>query len=142
VVNRTPQWVLDLKEVRPAPGAVLSLEKYREGFSTITEVNREFVDPEKLQPGDIADFRQFWITVHIPENAAAGTYHSTVTITPGNAPATTLKLTVTVPSFDLLPPPFEYSVYYPTMLDHEGLSAGQRDKYNPITDEQYLAECR
>jgi hypothetical protein len=55
---------------------------------------------------------------------------------------TTLTLEVTVPSFDLLPPNFQYSVYYPIHLERPDTTSAEREKYHPITEQQYLAESR
>ena len=108
-------------------------------YTKTNRLSREAVDRDTLQPGDIKDFRQFWLTVHIPQDARAGMYHGAITITAANAPATTLTLKVTVPSFDLRPPQFEYSVYYPVSLER---ADGQKPPYPPVTEQQYLAECR
>ena len=80
--------------------------------------------------------------MQVPADAKSGTYQGDVTITAASAGATTLTLEVTVPTFDLLPPPFEYSVYYPTLLLEDSMSEAQIAKYHPLTDELYLAEMR
>ena len=41
----------------------------------------------------------------------------------------------------LLLPRFEYSVYWQTMLGRPETTHAHREKYNPITAQQYLAEC-
>jgi hypothetical protein len=89
---------------------------------------REPVDTETLQPADINKRQQFWLTVHVPDNAAAGVYKAPIKIVPRNAAIRELVLEVTVPGFDLLAPRFEYSVYYAV---------------NDIAnEEQYLSELR
>ena len=143
IIDHLPKYYreLEVETVGPSENPI-SLAEYQAGNSKINELVKELIDTETLQPGDIEDFRQFWLTVRVPEDAGSGIYHGTVTITAENGATTNLTLEVTVPSFDLLPPRFEYGAYYPTELDREELSDGQRDRYNPITAEQYLAECR
>ena len=62
--------------------------------------------------------KQFWLTVKVPEGAAAGTYSSKVTVSPANARAAEIELKVTVLPFTLRKPEKVYSVYYygPTMF--------------------------
>ena len=119
-----------------------TLAEYRAGHSKINQLVKELIDTETLQPGDVEGFQQFWLTVHVPGNARAGSYRGEVTITAANAKPTTLTIEVTVPSFDLLPPAFEYSVYCPTYLDSEDMTDARREQLHPITEQQYLAECR
>ena len=143
IINHTPKYYRELEdETVGPPDARHPVEEYRSGHSKINSLAKELIDTPTLQPADIADFRQFWLTVHVPEDASSGTYRGQVTITAANASPTTLSLEVVVPSFDLLPPPFEYSAYYPTMLDRPDFAAAQRDRYHPITEQQHLAECR
>lgn len=142
IVDKHPKWVTEItEEAWKAPGGV-SLEEYKAGYSKINQLVKELIDTDTLQPGDVDDFQQFWLTVHIPKDAKAGVYKGDVTITATNAEPSTLALEVTVPSFDLLPPPFEYSVYYPTQLERPDTTDDQRQRYNPITEQQYLAENR
>ena len=139
VIDHTPAWVRDMKgETHNGH----PLAEYQAGHSKINRLFKELVDTDTLQPADVAHRQQFWLTVHVPKDAKSGTYSGKVTITAANAPAKALTLQVTVPSFDLLPPAFEYSVYYPTMLERPDMTNDQREKYHPITDQQYLAECR
>ena len=77
-------------------------------------------DGPDLKPVDIpADsFKQFWLTVKIPATAAPGTYSTSVTVAPDNAPAAAIELAVTVLPFALLKPGKIYSIYHygPTMF--------------------------
>ena len=143
IVDQTPKWVQELTEppIRP-DGTPVSLDEYKAGRSRINRLVKELIDTPDLQPADIDDFRQFWLTVHVPADAKSGSYRGKVTITAANASATTLTLEVRVPPFDLLTPPFEYSAYYPTELEWPETTDQQRQRYNPITEQQYLAECR
>ena len=142
IVDHMPKYYRELKaEDWEHPGGG-SLEAYKAGHSKINLLVKELIDTDTLQAADIEDFRQFWLTVRVPEDAKSGTYQGTVTITAANASTTTLTLEVTVPTFDLLVPQFEYSVYYPTALDRPELHQTLKDRYNAITEQQYLAECR
>ena len=142
IVDHTPKWVLDMPgEFAGGPNRI-PIAKYRAGHSKINKLVKELIDTNTLQPGDVEDAQQFWLTVHVPQDARSGTYRGEVTITAANAKPTTLTLEVAVPTFDLQPPPFEYSAYYPTQLDRTDTTDAQREKYHPITEEQYLAEAR
>ncbi len=110
------------------------------GYTRRNRLTREAVDTKELQPADIEQRRQFWITVHMPDGAAAGTYTANVRITANNAPATELKLEVTVPDFELLLPMFEYSIYWPVHLKQFGWPTAI--PYGAVSEEQYLAEAR
>ena len=142
IVDKFPKWVTELKEESWKAPFGHSLQEYKAGRSKMNRLNKELIDTDTLQPADITDFRQFWLTVHVPRDAKSGTYRGEVTITAAGADATTLTLEVTVPSFDLLPPNFQYSVYYPTMLERPEMTSDQREKYHPVTEQQYLAESR
>lgn len=96
-------------------------------------------DAAELQPVTIKRRKQFWITVHVPENANPGTHRATLRIAPQNAEPCELALQIEVYPFVLLPPMLEYSMYYPTYL----LLPGQkRERFNQVTDEQYVLELR
>ena len=143
IIDHTPKYYRELTKepIRP-DGTPAPLAQYKAGHSKINRLVKELIDTDTLQPAGIEDFRQFWLTVHVPQDAKSGTYRGQVKITAANAAATTLTLQVTVPSFDLLPPTFEYSVCYPTHLEWPYTTDHEREKYHPITDRQYLAESR
>ena len=143
VEDRMQKWVQKLTKGGTRPdGQEVPLAEYQAGYSKTNQLFKELIDTDTLQPGDIEDFRQFWLTVQVPKDAKSGTYRGKVTITAASAGATTLTLEVTVPTFDLLPPQFEYSVYYPTLLLEDSMSESQIAKYHPLTDALYLAEMR
>ena len=98
---------------------------------------RDPVDTATLQSADIQARRQFWLTVHVPDTAKAGVYRTAVKIVPANAPARQLKLELTVPGFELRPPEFEYSVYYPSNLEGTDIGSGRGAV---LTDQQYRAD--
>jgi len=139
IIDHTPKYFRELKKAPiGSDGKEVSLAEYKAGHSKMNVLAKELIDTDTLQPGDIEDFRQFWLTVHVPAGAKSGTYRGEVTITAAGAEATVLRLAVTVPTFDLLAPAFEYSVYYPTLMAGGGSSA----RHNAITEAQYVAECR
>ena len=35
----------------------------------INKLVKELIDTDKLQPADIEDLRQFWLTMHVPSDA-------------------------------------------------------------------------
>lgn len=141
IIEGPPKWIAEYDPDSWNPAGSVRLEDYIAGHSKTNRLNKELVDTDTLQAADIEDYRQFWLTVHVPADAKSGTYQGDVTITTANAPATTLALEVKVPSFDLLPPPFQYSIYYPTQLEGPKTTDAQRERYNPLTEQQYLAEC-
>ena len=101
-------------------------------------------DSAVLQPVDIApgERRQFWVTLHVPENTPPGAYRGAVTFKNAEETCAELPVTVEVLPFDLLPPEnFLSSIYYKGQLGPNGaIGAGNySDSKNP---EQYLAEMK
>ncbi len=78
-------------------------------------------DAQDLQPVDLPaqSSREFWVTVHVPAKAAAGTYAGRITFTSA-AGTTELPLTVKVHPFDLEPSRLIYSIYYRASLSPDG----------------------
>ncbi|MDP7397628.1 MAG: hypothetical protein QF541_12220 [Lentisphaeria bacterium] len=142
IIDRPQKWATEITEENWDHSGGHTLEEYQNGYTKTNELNKELIDTNTLQPADITGSRQFWLTLHVPEDAKSGSYRGDVTITAANAESATLTLEVTVPSFDLLPPQFEYSIYYPTQLERPTTTDGQREKYHPVTEQQYLAENR
>jgi hypothetical protein len=96
------------------------------------------VDADELQPVGIpADtLKQFWITIHIPEDCEGGRYEGKVQLRSAGASAE-LPLTVTVHPFDLQPSRLIYSIYYRAKLspdDRPTITSELR------SEEQYRAE--
>lgn len=114
---------------------------HERAYTKTNRLTREAVDTQDLQPVDIEDLRQFWITVHVPPDATPGAYSATVRVRPQNAAASELELQLTVPSFELLPPMFEYSIYYPASLGPD-LEPDDPRAYGSLAEEQLLAELR
>lgn len=97
-------------------------------------------DAGSLQPLDIPKRRQFWLTVHVPENAAPGTYRTTVRVIPAHSPALILQLEVEVYPFKLTKPILEYSIYYPAWL--ESHHPDQSGRFGYLTNQQYVKEIK
>ena len=98
-------------------------------------------DTAELRPVMIQRRKQFWITVHVPVDAAAGSYSTKVRIIPGNSDASELTLNVEVYPFDLLAPMKEYCMYYPVYLGRN-LPRDNPSSFADRTEQQYLAELR
>ncbi len=56
--------------------------------------------------------KQFWVTVHVPANAAFGTYRGKIELRAGGKLIEALPLELDVLAFDLAPNPLESSVYF------------------------------
>ncbi len=144
----TLNWVLlhdpDLLKVldQPDPVVATSTAPSELAYVKTTVFTREPIDTPTLQPADIDDRRQFWLTVHVPKTARAGVYTGSLKITCENAPKKELSLKLTVPDFDLPPPAFEYSVYYPAWMEGGDLKKGNASNYVVLSESQYLAELR
>ncbi len=99
-------------------------------------------DARELQPVPAipaATAQQFWITVHVPEEAKAGTYRATLTMRPRNAPEMAMPLTIEVLPFKLEEPALTYSIYYSGQLAAKLEHSIDQYWKSP---EQYLAELR
>ena len=103
---------------------------------------RRPVDTANLQPADVAARQQFWLTVHVPDDAAAGVYSGDITILAENAEPRKLPLRLTVPDFDLEPPKAEYSVYHPAWIEGGGVAIDNSQGYTVLTEQQYLADLK
>jgi len=101
----------------------------------------ELRDAAELQPVTIDTRKQFWMTVHVPEDAAPGTFETALRIVPQNAEASKLTLEVEVYPFKLLPPMLEYSIYYPAYPE-SNFPPDHRYKFGDLTREQFAAELR
>lgn len=79
------------------------------------------LDAATLQPLDLAagDSREFWLTLHVPEDAAPGAYQGTLTFT-SQAGTAALPLQLTVHPFTLQAPRLTYSIYYRGTLAPDG----------------------
>ena len=98
-------------------------------------------DADSLQPVDISQRKQFWVTIHIPDKAKPGHYETTLRIVPQNSEATAFRLSIEVHPFELLPPMIEYSIYYPAYLE-ASLPADSPHNFGNLSAQQMLAEFR
>ena len=95
-------------------------------------------DSSTLLPVDIpaGTNKQFWVTVHVPENAAPGVYDGTIDLsTETDGPVAQLALELEVLPFDLLPSMMTHIVSHRGLLSSEGTIS--MDAKNV---EQYQAE--
>ena len=104
--------------------------------------NRRPVDTATLQPADVQSRQQFWLTVHVPDDANAGTYTGDITILAENAAPRTLRLELTVPDFDLEPAQTEFSVYHPAWIEGGGIAMDNPQRYTVLTEQQYLSDLK
>ena len=79
------------------------------------------VDAGTLQAVDMAanTLREFWITVHVPEDTPAGTYRGDVSFSCSQR-TSTIPLRVEVHPFELAPSRLVYSIYYRAKLSPDG----------------------
>ena len=98
-------------------------------------------DTAALQPVDIEKRRQFWVTIHVPENARPDDYETSLRISAANGDATEFRITIEVHPFELLPPMIEYSIYYPTYLEAQH-SDGDEWQFGNLSAQRMLTEFR
>jgi len=99
------------------------------------------IDAATLQPLSIPSntLKQFWVTVHIPEEAASGEYTGSLRLSAAGSDPVQIPLTVTVHPFTLQPPRLIYSIYYRAKLSPDGQPTISSEYKS---EEQYLAELR
>lgn len=105
------------------------------------EVMKEAIDAKTMLPVDSDGREQYWLTVHVPEDARADTYKGRVTVTVEGDEKTRLTLTVRVPDIDLIDAPFTYSMYYPKRLEG-AMSADAPKASEMLTEAQMLSDFR
>ncbi|MGC9316849.1 MAG: sugar-binding protein [Armatimonadota bacterium] len=125
--------------VRARPGSDRYLDVSRADSSNLADLQPR--DAEELLPVDIParTLKQFWLTAHIPEDAAAGTYTGTVTVSAAGGLAEELPLRIRVLPFTLAEPALEYSIYYRGKLNEDGEGSITSERKSP---EQFAAEMR
>ena len=96
---------------------------------------RRPVDTATLQPADVQSRQQFWLTVHVPDDAKAGVYVGDMTVLAENAAPRKLTLELTVPDFDLEPPAAVYSVYHPAWLEGGGMAVDNPQNYTVLSEQ-------
>ena len=79
------------------------------------------VDAATLQPVTIpaGTMKQFWLTLHIPKDAAAGKYTGSIRLSATSIKSVDIPIDVTVYDFELAQPKMIYSIYYPGKLSDE-----------------------
>jgi hypothetical protein len=79
------------------------------------------VDSAMLKPVDLkaGEWREFWLTINVPQDAKSGTYAGTVSFVSA-AGRSELPLTLTVQPFALQPSRLIYSIYYRGVLSADG----------------------
>ena len=102
---------------------ISSLERTPEERDTSVEA-MPIKDAQTLQPVAIPreTAKQFWVTVHVPQDARAGKYEGKIELWSVGRLVETLKLELEVLPFDLEPNPLESSVYFHwgIVIDEEG----------------------
>lgn len=84
-----------------------------------------------------AEAKQLWVTVHVPPDAADGTYKGTITLTDNKGLLGNLEISLTVLPVDLRAPRIEYSIYYRgTLSEVPSISSEKKG------ETQFLAELR
>lgn len=80
-------------------------------------------DAKTLQPVsiEVGSVKQFWIAVHVPQDAVPGDYVGKIQLTATNAPPSTITLRLRVLSFVLEKPAIRYSIYYRGQLTNYAL---------------------
>lgn len=83
-------------------------------FPKPTKSNFSFADSPSLQPVSLekAKNKQFWMTIHVPMDAVAGSYQGKIMIKSGGTYLTSLDFQLNVLPFQLAQPEMTYSIYY------------------------------
>ena len=120
-------------------------ERYEDATGNNNRLTRELLirDADTLQPVNIpgaGQVRQFWVTVHVPEDASAGTYEGRLTVRCEGSSDAVLPLRLEVHPFKLAPSVVEQSIYYEGKLS--GSTIPIIDQKGSKTEAQYKAELR
>ena len=100
-------------------------------------------DADKLQPVGIpaGQARQFWVTVHVPSEAAPGAYEGALTVCCEGSQEVKLPIRLTVHPFRLTDSVVDQSMFYRGQLSGSDVPVLDRDG-NKKTETQYAAELR
>lgn len=79
----------------------------------------EVSDANVLQPVEIENNKQFWITVYIPKTTPPGDYRGEIILSNKNNKSATIPVKVKVLPFELSEPKLEYSMYYTGRLNKD-----------------------
>jgi hypothetical protein len=101
-------------------------------------------DTATLQPVNIpaGTNKQFWVTVKIPEEAMAGIYQGTISLTSPSGLIGEISLQLEVLPIELLQPYLEYSLYYNSMLPYPSESQTGTISDDRKSETQYRAELK
>lgn len=101
------------------------------------------LDAATLQPTTIPaqTLKQFWLTLHIPKDAAAGNYTGSIRLSAEGVKPVDVPIAATVHRFELALPRMIYSIYYPGKLDPKGAPEGTIAAHYK-SEQQMLAELR
>ena len=118
-------------------------ESYVDVTSDHTRLTSEMLirDADTLQPVNIpaGQVRQFWATVHVPDDASAGTYKGKLTIRCEASSDVILSLRLEVHPFKLARSMVEQSIFYRGQVTASNVRLIDD---NAKTEEQYEAEIR
>ena len=100
--------------------------------------------PDTLQPVTIpaGTTKQFWLTVHVPEDAAPGDYSGTITLRWGQDKTHRLPLHLKVHDFELPPCPLTHSVFNRGGVADDAEADPNNVNSEALTVEQYEREIR
>jgi len=102
------------------------------------------IDTPTLQPVDVAanKLKQFWVTVQVPDAAAAGDYTGTIQIDAAGGESSTMNVQLEVLPIQLQQPMLDYAMYYgATRLDPTGVGQYASGSYVLMkTETQYQSE--
>ncbi|MFQ6059023.1 MAG: hypothetical protein ACE5MB_09130, partial [Anaerolineae bacterium] len=108
---------IDLRVVR-----VVTRRRDNHSSPEETELVPEILDYNTPQDIPADSSRQYWLTIHVPPDAVAGTYEGVITVAPANAPTRALTLTLEVLPFALQTPPDRaFSMGYRPLREFDGV---------------------
>ena len=118
------------------------VERYEDVTGENEALTKELVirDAEALLPVDVpaGQVRQFWVTVHVPDDAKAGVYEGIVSVT-FEGSGVELPIRLTVHPFDLARSVVEQSIFYRGKVQATDVPVIDSDTK---TETQYEAEMR
>ncbi len=125
--------------VRSQPGSDVYLDVTLKDSSNLKDFAPK--DADTLLPVDIPgrSLKQFWLTAHVPEDAASGLYRGEIRISAEGVSPERLPLAIEVHPFDLAESDMIYSIYYRARLAEDNQPTITSEMRS---EEQYRAEMR
>jgi PKD repeat protein len=126
-------------------GTWTGYKKVSNATDSLAPFDYTFEDSPTLQPLslDANENRQIWVTVHIPDRQAPGSYLGNIAITNTSGYLGNMTLNVTVLNFNLQPSPLIYGLYYVGQLISSPVNDTQYDGYKTnITYSADLADLQ